>query len=233
MWSGIWFVARARIGFSTWILPMRQCELGQEVVCWFQCWKNSTYFIWPVLIMLVLLMWKWMGLFLRKKSSWCWGWLSLPNWIGFLTLSLLLKLPPRILEPWFVLRIFPSPEFTLYLGKSTIRPCMEYCCCIWAGAPSCCLDLLYKLQKHMQDCWSFTCCLSWTISSLLKCSRLKSFLFAYFGRCLFELAQLVPLPYSRGRSTHYSDGQHDFQSPFLYVTRMSISTVSFFTQLDY
>ena len=149
MWSGIWFVARARIGFSTWILPMRQCELGQEVVCWFQCWKNSTYFIWPVLIMLVLLMWKWMGLFLRKKSSWCWGWLSLPNWIGFLTLSLLLKLPPRILEPWFVLRIFPSPEFTLYLGKSTIRPCMEYCCCIWAGAPSCCLDLLYKLQKQI------------------------------------------------------------------------------------
>ena len=33
----------------------------------------------------------------------------------------------------------------------------------------------------------------------------------YFGRCCSsELAQLVPLPYSRGRSTCYSDGLHDF-----------------------
>ena len=26
----------------------------------------------------------------------------------------------------------------------------------------------------------------------------------YFGRCLTKLAQLVPLPYSQGKSTHYS-----------------------------
>ena len=32
----------------------------------------------------------------------------------------------------------------------------------------------------------------------------------YFGRCSSELAQLVPLPYSRGRSTCYSDRLHDF-----------------------
>ena len=31
----------------------------------------------------------------------------------------------------------------------------------------------------------------------------------YFGRCL-KLAQLVPLPFSRGRSTRYSDRLHDF-----------------------
>ena len=42
---------------------------------------------------------------------------------------------------------FLSPEVVLYLYKSTIRPCMEYCCHVWAGAPSCYLDLLYKLQK--------------------------------------------------------------------------------------
>ena len=30
-----------------------------------------------------------------------------------------------------------SPEVALYLYKSTIHPCMEYCCHIWAGAPSC------------------------------------------------------------------------------------------------
>ena len=32
----------------------------------------------------------------------------------------------------------------------------------------------------------------------------------YFGRCSSELAPLVPLPFSRGRSTCYSDRLHDF-----------------------
>ena len=33
----------------------------------------------------MLLMWKWMGLFLRKNNLLrCWGWPSLLNWIGFL-----------------------------------------------------------------------------------------------------------------------------------------------------
>ena len=30
---------------------------------------------------------------------------------------------------------FLSPEVALYLYKSTTRPCMEYCCHAWAGAP--------------------------------------------------------------------------------------------------
>ena len=42
---------------------------------------------------------------------------------------------------------FLSPEVALYLYKSTIGPCIEYCCQIWAGAPSC-------------YCWAFTCCFS-------------------------------------------------------------------------
>ena len=32
----------------------------------------------------------------------------------------------------------------------------------------------------------------------------------YFGRCSSELAQLVPLPFSRRMSTRYSDSLHDF-----------------------
>ena len=45
---------------------------------------------------------------------------------------------------------FLSPEVALYLYKSTIslNPCMEYCCHIWAGAPSCYLEFLDKLQKQ-------------------------------------------------------------------------------------
>ena len=42
---------------------------------------------------------------------------------------------------------FLAPEVALYLYKSTIHPCMEYCCHVWAGAPSCYLELLDKLQK--------------------------------------------------------------------------------------
>ena len=42
---------------------------------------------------------------------------------------------------------FLSPEVALYLYKSTICPCMEYCCHVWAGAPSLYLGFLDKLQK--------------------------------------------------------------------------------------
>ena len=44
---------------------------------------------------------------------------------------------------------FFSPEVALYLYKSTIQPCMEYCCHVWAGASNGCLELLDKLQKQI------------------------------------------------------------------------------------
>ena len=44
---------------------------------------------------------------------------------------------------------FLSAEVPLYLYKSTIRPYMEYCYHVWAGAPSCHLELLDKLQKRI------------------------------------------------------------------------------------
>ena len=43
---------------------------------------------------------------------------------------------------------FFSPENALYLHKSAIRLSMEYCCLVWAGAPSCYLELLDKLRKR-------------------------------------------------------------------------------------
>ena len=44
---------------------------------------------------------------------------------------------------------FLSPEVVLNLYKSTIRPSIEYCCHVWAGARSCYLELLDKLQKRI------------------------------------------------------------------------------------
>ena len=40
---------------------------------------------------------------------------------------------------------FLSPEIALYLYKSTIRTCMEYCCHVWPGSPRCYSKLLDKL----------------------------------------------------------------------------------------
>ena len=106
---------------------------------------------------------------------------------------------------------FLSPEVALYLYKSTIRPCMEYCCYVWAGTPSCYLELLDKLQKRI--CRNVGAPLAASLEPLAhrrKVASLSLFYRYYFGRCSSEQAELVPLPYSRGRSTRYSDRLHDF-----------------------
>ena len=106
---------------------------------------------------------------------------------------------------------FLSPEVALYLYKSTICPCMEYCCHIWAGVPSCYLELLDKLQKRI--CRTVDPSLAASPEPLAYCGNVASlslFYRYYFGRCSSELAQLVPLPFSRGRSTRYSDRLHYF-----------------------
>ena len=106
---------------------------------------------------------------------------------------------------------FLFPEVTLYLYKSTIQPCMEYCCHAWAGAPICYLELLDKLQKRI--CRTVGPSLAASLEPLAHCRNVASLSLFYrysFGRCSSELAQLVPLPYSRGRSTRYSDRLHDF-----------------------
>ena len=40
---------------------------------------------------------------------------------------------------------FLSPEVALYLYKSTIQPCMKYCCHVWTVPPSCHWELSDKL----------------------------------------------------------------------------------------
>ena len=106
---------------------------------------------------------------------------------------------------------FLSPEVALYLCKSTIRPCMEYCCHVWAGAPSCYLELLDKLQKRI--CRTAGLSLATSLEPLAyhpSMASLSLFYRYHFGRCSSELTQLVPLPFSRGVSTCYSDRLHDF-----------------------
>ena len=106
---------------------------------------------------------------------------------------------------------FLSPEVALYLYKSIIRPCMEYCCHVWAGAPSYYLELLDKLQKRI--CRTVGSSLATSLEPLAhrrNVASLSLFYRYHFGRSSSELAQLVPLPYSRGRPTRYSDRLHNF-----------------------
>ena len=106
---------------------------------------------------------------------------------------------------------FLSPEVGLYLYKSTIRPCIEYCCHVWAGAPSCYLEFLDKLQKRIcrTVCPSLAAYFE-PLAHRQNVASLSLFYRYYFGRCSSELAQLVPLPFSQGKSTRYSDRLHDF-----------------------
>ena len=106
---------------------------------------------------------------------------------------------------------FLSPEVALYLYKSTIWPCMEYCCHDWAGAPSCYLELLDKLQEWLCRTVgpSFAASLE-PLAHRRNVASLRIFCRYYCSRCSSELAQLVPVPYSQKRSTHYSDRLRDF-----------------------
>ena len=123
---------------------------------------------------------------------------------------------------------FLSPEVALCLYKSTIRPCIEYYCHIWAGAPSFSLELLDKLQKRI--CRTVSLLLAASLQPLAHHRNMASltlFYSYYFGRCSSELGQ--------GREGGLLVILTDcmiFLSPSLDVTRISLSTVSFLVQLD-
>ena len=84
---------------------------------------------------------------------------------------------------------FLSPEVALYLYKSTIRPCMEYCCHVWAGPPRCYLELLDKLQKWI--CRTVGPSHAASLEPLAHHRNVASlclFYRYYFRRCSSELA---------------------------------------------
>ena len=127
---------------------------------------------------------------------------------------------------------FLSPEVAWYLSKSIIFPCMEYCCHIWAGAPSCYLELLDKLQKwicgivgssfaasleplaHRGNVASLSLAIGTTFVDVLQ-NWLNWFHFLFLEGGLLILIDCM-----------------NFLSPFLDVTRMSMSAVSFLAWLN-
>ena len=154
------------------------------------------------------------------------GWFFFPlNWIGALTLSLT-KTASRKLEAWFVLWSF------FLLSRLFI---MEYCCQVWAGAPSCYLHMLDKLQIWI--CRTVVSTLAAFLEPLDHHQNVVIIIFFYrhyFGRYSSRLVELVPLPYFWGWSTCDSYRLHDFSVNFpryyqdVYVNSFLLHTTTTF-----
>ena len=120
---------------------------------------------------------KMLGLTFSSKLDWS-------SYIGSIA-----KTASKKIEALIRSKKFLPPEAALHLFKSTIRPRMEYCCHVWAGAPSCYLELVDKLQKPI--CRTVVPSLAASLQPLAHCQNVASlslFYRYYFGRCSFDLA---------------------------------------------
>ena len=90
-------------------------------------------------------------------------------------------------------RAYLTPESILYLYKASIRPCMEYCCHLWAGAPAHLLNLLDRIQNRVSNMIGPQLSLKLQPLSHRRDVASLSLFYKYFhGHCSEELASLVP-----------------------------------------
>lgn len=115
----------------------------------------------------------------------------------------------------------------LYLYKSTSNLCKEYCCCVWAGTFNCFLGILDKLQKWIYRV--FGCKLAASYESLAYGRNVTTLFFVGFTIGV-KLVKLVFLPFSRRKSTRYSN-KLVFLPPVVDIVSMSVSLI-FLAQLD-
>ena len=108
-------------------------------------------------------------------------------------------------------RKFLPPDAILYLYKTTIRPLMEYCCHIRAGAPACHLSLLDRVQKRIVNLVGEE-----LGSSLQPLSHRRSvtslcLFYRYFhGKCATSVSDLVPPVGVFKRKTRLSACSHPY-----------------------
>ena len=111
---------------------------------------------------------------------------------------------------------------------------MEYCSHVWAGAPSCYLELLDKLQKRI--CRTAGLSLAAFLEPLAHRRNVASLSFS-IGIALVDVylkwLNWFHFLILEGGLLVIQINCMIFLSPFRDVTRMSMSTVSFLSQLDY
>ena len=165
-------------------------------------------------------MWKWMGLFLTKNHLLrCWGWLSILNWIGALKSSLLLKLPPRKLEPWLILWNF----FLLRLLCISINLPYGH---VWNTVV---MSGLVLQQSSKRICRTVGPSFAASLETLAHCQNVSSlslFYTYYFGRCSWNWLNWFHFLILEGDLLVILIDCMIFLSPLLDVTRMCQQVLS-------
>ena len=183
MWSGFSSVETTRIGFWTLIYKILWIRAGSEFSI---SMLEKFIFLFTDLATLLLLMWKWMGLFLWKNNLLrCWVWLSL-----------LLKLSPRKLEPWSGISInlpYAHAWNTVVMLGLVLLAATRNC---WINYKNICRTIGSFLTASIEP-----------LTHCRNVTSLSIFYRYYFARFSSKLAQLIPF---RGTSTRYSDRLHDF-----------------------
>ena len=121
--------------------------MGKDVTC---VWMLENLHLSNSIVqkILVLLIWKWMGLYwMRNHLVRFWNYFSLLNWIHVITLPLLLKILCDKIWALICSMKFLSSEAMLYLHKCHIKPCMECNGKVWTSASDCFLNMLDMLKK--------------------------------------------------------------------------------------
>ena len=148
MWSGIWSVAAIRIGFwfgfdlwdtADWVRKwLVDFGAGKtQLVSFDQCKNTGAIDL------------KTDGSVLEGKSFLYLLGLNFSSKLGWGSYIIsFAKTPSKKIGVLIHFMKFLSPEVALYLYKSTVWLCMKYCYHVWAGAHSCYLELLDKLQKR-------------------------------------------------------------------------------------
>ena len=137
------------------------------MACWFLFdWSNETG---PIDVIID-------GSVLKERASFEMQGLTFSiklDWIG-VALSLLLKLSQKScclsLDSFCEERFFLL--WLLYISKSIIHPCMEYCCHVRVGAPNKLLEVLDKLQKRL--CGTVGPSLAASLEHLAHCQSLAT-----------------------------------------------------------
>ena len=110
---------------------------------------------------------------------------------------------------FFRVRHFLSPESIIYIYKATIRPCLEYCCHLWAGASAHCLHLLDRIQKRLVNLVGPDLCTNLhPLSHRRNVASLSLFYKYFYGQCSSDLHQLTPSLKSFSRNTRLSTNSH-------------------------
>ena len=127
----------------------------------------------------------------------------------------------------FRARGFLTHDAILHIYKSVIRPSMEYCCHIWAGASARALGLLDRIQRRIVNLVGPALASQLHSLSHRRDVASLSLFYKYFHKqCSKELSALVPPPKTFHRRTRLATRSHRFTVVPRNVLTPSMQTAS-------